>query len=243
MNVDIVGLDRDLERGKERLYAAVEREKRRVLRRHFRDGADVRLRVTPQMMAALRALYLVGRRHGEREIRDLAGVMVKGGASEKNTLDRLMGQLESLLIDLEQKIHKRLGQLTGRLIALSDNEERTVEPHRRLEAALPIGDIAQQAAARQVMRMPGALNVASQLVSDATFSGIGSVYDEAAGLFESFIYSAVMDAGTCDTCAELDGQEFETWDAIQEVLPDGGPNPDCDGEGRCRCRAVPGDIR
>jgi hypothetical protein len=32
---------------------------------------------------------------------------------------------------------------------------------------------------------------------------------------------------------------YDTLDALFEVLPDFGPNPDCLGGDRCRCRAVP----
>src|SRR5436309_857669 len=79
--------------------------------------------------------------------------------------------------------------------------------------------VGQQAVARAIAKVPGALDVASRIVSSAAFAGIGDVYDANAGLFDAFMYSAVMDAATCDPCAELDGESFESWDAIQEVLP------------------------
>lgn len=41
-------------------------------------------------------------------------------------------------------------------------------------------------------------------------------------------YSAVMDSGTCDPCADVDGVE------IVDGLP-AAPNPQCDGASRCRC--------
>lgn len=46
-------------------------------------------------------------------------------------------------------------------------------------------------------------------------------------------YSAILDANTCDTCTELDGEEFEIDSADYEAnMP---PNANCDGGDACRC--------
>lgn len=173
------------------------------------------------MLRALTDLYEAGVGHGEREVK-LAVRQARTFAEVPPRLDEQTQKLVALLRQLGAKVEDA---------AHSQNAE------------LMVGDIAQLVAIQRVAQLPGALNVASQLVSGAMYAGIGSVLDANAGLFTSWLYSAVMDNATCSPCAALDGQQFESWDAIQEVLPDGGPNPDCDGEGRCRCRAVPGDAQ
>lgn len=237
-SIDIVGLDRDLAAGKRRLHEAVEREKHRAIRAHFLRGVSIRLRVTDEMIMVLRALHRTGQQHARREIRELAGVNPTMRPDSRALLERLTARLKSLLIELEQQLNKKTGEITAKQIALHREQPR----EKQFAAELTIGGIAQQAATRQVMALPGALNVASQLASAGVFSGIGSVYDESAGLFGTWTYTAVMDNATCEECEALDGDEFESWDDIQTVLPDGGPNPECYGEGRCRCRAVPSGL-
>jgi len=46
-------------------------------------------------------------------------------------------------------------------------------------------------------------------------------------------YSAIMDDGTCDACAAMDGAELDLADYGSQV-----PNPNCDYPPRCRCTAV-----
>lgn len=216
-HIDIVGLDRDLKEGKARLAAAVEKEKRRALNSYFLYRRTIRMDVTPEMLRVLTQLYRTGRQHAKDEIAKLTGIKLPRSFSEADTLDQLSAKLSAHLKPFEKKV-----------------------VHQAVSA--DIGSIAEIAVTRAVLQMPGAVNVASQLVSSAVFAGVGSVYDQSAGLFSAFTYSAVMDDNTCPECEAHEGEEFESWDAIQEVLPDGGPNPDCDGEGRCRCRAVPSGM-
>lgn len=57
-----------------------------------------------------------------------------------------------------------------------------------------------------------------------------------AGDIDRVIYSALLDANTCDACADLDGREYEfpssDWD---DVAP---PYRNCEGQDRCRCVGV-----
>ena len=64
-------------------------------------------------------------------------------------------------------------------------------------------------------------------------------FEQAEGLVSGWVYSALMDAATCGPCETLDNTEYPTWEAISQVLPGGGPNPECYGNGRCRCMPVP----
>jgi hypothetical protein len=93
--------------------------------------------------------------------------------------------------------------------------------------------------AQALLAVPGARDLASRVVSTALYSGMGATFEENEELVDGWEYSAVLDAATCDQCGPLDGTTYESWDAIQDVLPNGGPNPECLGGGRCRCRAVP----
>lgn len=122
---------------------------------------------------------------------------------------------------------------------------------QRLQAeadTIDLGDAATNAIINSLAEIPGALDIASRMVSGAMFQGIGATFDAAApdidaqaggGGGNGWDYTAVMDGATCPTCEAWDGTHFDTWDEIagpDGPLPDGGPNPDCDGDGRCRCR-------
>ena len=58
-------------------------------------------------------------------------------------------------------------------------------------------------------------------------------------LFTQWRYTAVMDKGTCKSCSTLDGTLFPSRDALMKAIGGSWPNPNCAGDGRCRCRAVP----
>lgn len=218
-NIDLVGIDRTLEAAKQRLAMLVDQEKRRAMRRHFRGHRRTHMELTPQMAKLVESLYLAGQRFAREEIHRMTGVS--------------FAQMREYATD-GPGYAKTLTLLGAQL-----NEFQTKVSQTALEV-----DLSAEAGGKVIaraLRIPGALNVASNVVSTGLLSGIGDVYDQAAGLFATFIYSAVMDSGTCDVCAPLDGTVFDSWEAIQAVLPDGGPNPDCEGGPRCRCRAVPGD--
>lgn len=54
---------------------------------------------------------------------------------------------------------------------------------------------------------------------------------------ETAVYSAIMDAGTCSACAQVDGREVEVGSAEYEDIypPLNGSQFQCAGGGRCRC--------
>jgi len=49
----------------------------------------------------------------------------------------------------------------------------------------------------------------------------------------SVFYSAILDSGTCNPCAAMDGEELDR-DGYQSLVP----NPNCEGGDRCRCQPV-----
>lgn len=116
--------------------------------------------------------------------------------------------------------------------------------------SLGLDDAATSAIVDALATIPGALSVAADLVSSGLFQGLGDTFDANSGQIDSqpgggggagWDYTAVNDAATCDECSGWDGTHFDTWDEIAGAggpLPDGGPNPDCLGSGRCRCRAT-----
>lgn len=132
---------------------------------------------------------------------------------------------------IKAKLELKLGALNTRLI----NESEAVDLSGATANAI-IDALAQ---------IPGALAVAADLVSGALFQGLGDTFDANADAVDGggngWEYSAVMDGATCEECAGRDGEHYDTWEEIagsDGPLPDGGPNPDCDGEDRCRCRAA-----
>lgn len=73
-------------------------------------------------------------------------------------------------------------------------------------------------------------------VNEAFNFGRSSEAQAAADDIASVQYSALLDDGTCDVCAPLDGQEWDYADPRTELYANG--NPQCDGRGRCRCMEV-----
>jgi len=223
-SIDVVGLDRDLREGKARLTAAIEREKRRAIRDALVKGHALRINVTPEMRAALRAIFEAGRAHAQAEAARLAG-------------PRLAEREYAAPPELPGRIEARLKQLLGGLQATAQRRLDVTVSEAGIHADLSV--LARSAVGRAAMNVPGALDVAGRVVSSAMFAGVGDVFSAEAGLFGGFQYTAIMDGATCDPCASLDGTEYTSWEDAQADLPDGGPNPDCDGDGRCRCRLVP----
>jgi hypothetical protein len=226
--IDLAGLDRDLEGGKAELHRAIEREKARAARALARDRPRhlQRLAVTAEMVRALRRLYAAGLRTARAEVARL-GVepaapplkLARSGEDEP---------LPDELADLEGALRAHLAAVTGRL------EVAAVE-----EPAALLGPAAASALERALIRrVPGGLDAASRLVSPAFLHGLAAGYAPVLDVMGGWTYSAIGDAATCGVCAYWDGKRFDTWSAIEAVLPGGGPNPSCYGGSRCRCRPV-----
>lgn len=214
--VDIVGLDIDLEMGKELLHTAVEEEKRRQISRVVRRRETSRMEVTPAIRDAFVWMYDRGREHAIREMRAM-------GIEAKTEYARtLPARVDALLSTLGP----RLGGIDLRI--MDEYAEAT------------ISSTAQAEIIRQIdRRVPGALAIASDYVSSGTWTGVADIYEINRDLFPGWEYSAVMDGATCSVCEWYDGQRFDTLDALYRVLPNFGPNPSCHGGSRCRCRGLP----
>jgi hypothetical protein len=217
---DVLTINRLLNRSKDELQAAVEAEQARVARARAR-GRHAHIRVTARMWRVLDDLFEHGRRHATAELSKLpARVFVAEP-------DRLP----------EDERHARLRRVEG---ALSPRLHRLDRKVSEQAIMLGIGALSQRAIVRALVKIPGARDAAGRVVSSAFNGGLAHTFEQAdaSGLVSRWAYSAVLDKTTCDVCQGYDGEEYGSWAAIQEVLPDGGPNGDCLGDGRCRCRAV-----
>ncbi|MCC6224365.1 MAG: hypothetical protein IT201_12855 [Thermoleophilia bacterium] len=133
---------------------------------------------------------------------------------------------------------RALAPLVGRLRGhLGDLETRV----GREKLDVELGGYAADAVRRRLLRVPGARDVASGLVSGAFTSGLAVTYEQADAqrLFAGWQCSAVLDRATCPECAARDGRTYATLEEAYRDLPGFGPNPRCHGDGRCRCRLVP----
>jgi hypothetical protein len=79
----------------------------------------------------------------------------------------------------------------------------------------------------------GAKRDAAGEVHEAFGIGRGLEASELREYIGGATYSAILDANTCDTCQELDGEEFEI--DSDEYLANMPPNANCDGRDSCRC--------
>lgn len=227
-NIDLAGLTRDLNEGKEKLAAAIEREQARAARRWARNQfiGTPRVRINAEMRKILSDLYDLGERHGERELR------AAGYAAYASKRDDKRRRMQPVL-DLFARI---LGGLNGRLTNGA--------------LGLDLGSMSAKAIADALAKIPGALDAAGRIVSTGTYMGLGAAFDRAADLVDvdgvpgaqggnGWERTEVMDGGTCPPCAEGDGRQYDTWAAAQYDMPNGGPAIDCRGQGRCRGRLAP----
>jgi hypothetical protein len=219
--IDVLRLDQALAHAKDDLEAAIRAEMVRATKAWL-EGPDFRpeLELTQEMTKILERLEAIGAEEAELELERLGyrGIrrraLVARGPVGRDVSEYLRGNLGSIGV----RIH-------GELVAAE------------------FGDASSVAIAHALMAVPGARDLASRAISTALINGLGMTFEENRGLVKLWVYTAVLDGGTCEVCAPLDGSEYETLEALFQVLPDFGPNPDCLGGGRCRCRAVPADAR
>lgn len=217
-HMDIRGQVAALERAKRDLHLAIQIEQRRVARALIR-GRRVELRVTPRMIAILLRLHERGRQAAIAE-----------AASMGATLRRRFEAEPAPPPPGTERGVTRLRLLLGAL------SKRLVDEHA---ARLEIDADARPEMLRALNGIPGALDAAGRVVSMTLTSGLQDVYEANADAFAGWEYTAVLDGGTCAECEAHDGEQYDTLDEGLEVLPNFGPNPDCYGEDRCRCRLLP----
>lgn len=220
--IDVVRLDHAMNTAKDDVHEAIRLEIRRAVRRSLLTGARFRLDVTRGMLRPLERLHRLGRDEAAAELTRAGYEPARPPSGRK-------------FEDAPVHYH-RLDPLRRRLRDGLDVVEGRVS---RDSVTLDLGDASATAVARALMNTPGARDLASRVVSTALYSGMGLSFETSSDLVGGWAYTAILDQGTCEICEGLDGSEYPSWDAIQEVLPDGGPNPACFGDGRCRCRAVP----
>lgn len=211
--IDILGVGRRLHRAKEDLDAAIKAEQRRAVRRTVRRGLrTITLGVTDAMREPLNRLRRFGRREASAELERLG---VRGlSVAPKPPPD-----------DLERWLATELGALSVRLSSTAVSAD--------------LAGVSQTAVIAALARVPGARDIASRAVSTALMQGMAATFEQADDLIAGWEQTAVMDASTCEACEDHDGRTFATWAEVEEAMPNGGPDPDCLGGGRCRCRVVP----
>lgn len=216
-HIDVLAIDALLNRAKDDLERAIKAEQR-SLGRQLAQQTGGALNVTGAMLAVLRRLQTAGRSHGARELASMGYTVRRFAAGDEHpgppTIDDFATILAARLRRLTIKIHQ---EALGGDVSL----------------------IAATAIERAVGRVLGARAIASDLVSPVFVSGLSQTFEQHADLVEAWQYTAVNDGGLCEQCAPHDGETYDTLAALFDVLPGFGPNPDCLGGDRCRCRAVP----
>lgn len=219
--IDIRADTEALDAAKERAAAAIRRDTMRALRAWRDHGEPPAVRLTPALAQVIVDLYRYGRRQARTEIQRVTGAppparrMASVSPDPEDWPERLTPIGQRILSELAAFSRRIIGDLAG-------------EPWFDLDA-LP----------RTVARIPGPGGIAAGAVSAPYTSGLAETYEANEDLFGGWQYTAVLDGGTCEVCAPLDGTTFQTLEEALAVLPDFGPNPDCLGGWRCRCRLVP----
>lgn len=161
---------------------------------------------------------------GRKQVRDdLARQAAAKGASLASELKKIGGVWRTLLDRITDSVVSRLmNEIQTRAInffvargLLDPNDENIVNELRAAledQSTKTFEDIAAQAANASIGR------------------GRDAEIEAQSEKWQTVEYSAILDANTCDYCAEADGKTADT----SEGLPD-APNPDCEGGARCRC--------
>lgn len=210
-HIAVEAIDGLLNDAKDELERLIVAEQRR-LARAIADGHTGRMNVTDQMLRALRALRAAGREHA---LAELVSMGYPVSSARRHATDG----------ELDGQLRARLGQLTIKV--------------QREAVGLDLGQLSADAIQRSLEKVLGARSIAADLVSPVFVSGLADTFEQHADVVAAWQYTAVNDSGLCEQCAPWDGEIFDTLDALFDVLPNFGPNPDCDGGDRCRCRAVP----
>ena len=171
------------------------------------------------MMKAIEGMHTFGRNEAKREIRRL-------GVSTREMFAAVPPGFD--VTATLQPIFDRLGQ---QLITTGVRLDTATVNDFLVRGTVDVGGIISAAGVR------GAI---TGLLPQAFTSGLATTYEQAPDdTFGGYEYSAELDGGTCPECDGQNGTVFATLDEAYQVLPDFGPNPNCYGGWRCRCRLVP----
>jgi hypothetical protein len=221
--VDVFALTAALDAAKDLVEQAVAREQARAIRAHVRTQHPIRLEVTRAILRPLEALYVLGVAEAYAELSRAGYNTARALEAAKPKHDRL----DPLTVNLES-------QLNGFSTKLTVEADRV-----RVQLETTHHGAVGEALANALLKVLGARSIAASVVSTALFTGMGTTFEENQAIIGGWEISAVLDGGTCDECESHDGETFDSWDEIQELLPNGGPAVYCLGGDRCRCRAVP----
>jgi hypothetical protein len=182
-----------------------------------------------KLRQAIRAAQLRVMEYGQEQVREelgrqdvAASVELANGAGQSKkaatsamvasaevSADRLASEWDSTI--LQVSIRKRRAGLVGDALELAIKAE--------------LDELA----------LTGAKRIAGEEVNEAF--GVGRDLEARAqqelGNTEKALYSAILDANTCPSCYELDGQEFLVGSDEYEL--NAPPNRNCDGRDSCRC--------
>jgi hypothetical protein len=182
--------------------------------------------------AAQQRMFEYGRQQVAGELRKQGVTVPKTLANEK--AGKNGSTARSSLVSSAQITADRIGSAwDARIIERALQLRRQGTQGDALKAAI-IADLQDEA-------QSGAARDAGGEVNEAFGIGRATAAQQMQDLIASATYSALLDANTCESCAELDGTHWS--DLAEAVDP---PNPDCDGRDSCRCvllfqAAEPGD--
>lgn len=223
--IDVLGVTRELTAAKDELDTAIKAEQKRAVDYAIATSHTVALYVTKPMLKPLERLYLLGQTEALHELVAI-GVTPRRRMEhqhERSDIPELAPFVDRLKIKLNGLSVKLQIAQTAKLVQLQTTAAGTVA----------------DALATALINVQGGRAIAADLVSPTLFAGMGATFEENSDLVGQWEYSSVLDGGTCDVCAPMDGVIYDTWEDVQADLPNGGPNPSCLGGDRCRCRAVP----
>jgi hypothetical protein len=219
--IDVLGIDAALNTAKEDLDRAIKAEQKRAIHRALGTRKHIQLELTGAILDPLERLFRLGRREAYAELQRQGYETARRAFIAQPKHPQLLDHVDAV---------------NGGLHGLSIKLERA-------RFNLESNQVGTPAIARALLKVPGGRAIAAAAISRAFTTGLQQTFEANQDLVDGWEYTSVLDSGTCDACAPLDGTEYATLDELFNVLPGFGPNPFCLGGDRCRCRAIPAAAR
>jgi hypothetical protein len=215
--IDVIRVTAAFDVNHDLLEQEVRRQIKRRIRAWQRTGKWHGIDVTDGMAVALTRMYRVGVRGGKKEAKSLGVNTGSFGFFTPRRLTGLFDRFRAQLTRVNLDVAWALRTTTGAEDSL-------------VRAGIDVTGILENVGIRRAV---------AGLLPEAYTAGLADTFEAAADAFDGWEYTSVLDGGTCDQCRPHDGERYRTLEDAYKVLPNFGPNPECRGGWRCRCRLVP----
>jgi HK97 family phage portal protein len=225
--VDLKGMVEDQQSIKDKIASALQTLRKDLIAEAAEKGKTI-------SEAELYQLTLTPSREIYRRLERILGQAIADGGKQVVEELAAQGVRQAVVAATDATV---LGSIVDLTVSRAVNEMQT-RAINQLAIQLVTGTPQDQAADNLSLILSGQSeqwteDYAGRAANSGIQEGRGETLLENAELIDRYQYSALLDANTCEACAEADGMESDNIEDLPEV-----PNPDCAGFDRCRCFIV-----